>query len=237
MIRRSAVYALVFLLAVPLAARETIVIATPGFDHPTAIVAREILPEAYAALGFDVEFAVLPPSRALAYFDDGAVDAFIFSDSNFAAGRPGAVPVRPAIGNDDIVVFTLADLKVAGWQSLRPYAVGYMVGMHVVERGLVSVPGIMTEPSQDPLQAFQKLRAGRSDTVVIARGAGLMALKAIGLRGVRALDPPLEAVPLFHYLGPRQAALAPALSAELKRLADSGRLREASRRAEAGFQR
>jgi len=237
MIRRSAVYALVFLLAVPLAARETIMIATPGFDHPTAIVAREILPAAYTALGFDVEFAVLPPSRALAYFDDGAVDAFIFSDSHFIADRPGAVPVRPAIGNDDIVVFSMAPLKIEGWLSLRHLAVGHLVGMHVVERGLASVPGIRAEPAQDMNQAFQKLQAGRSDAVVVPRGAGLMAVKDLRFTDIRVLDPPLEAVPLYHYLGPRRASLAQALSTELRRLADSGRLRDASRRAEAGFQR
>jgi len=160
---RKLAFLLTLVLAgfVPVMAQNKIIIVTPGYDHPMAQVAAKILPEAYKELGYTVEFQELPPERSLKAFDEGRVDAYIFSDAEFKENHPGAVLVNEPIGTDDIVVFTKRkDMVVKGWESLKPYVIGYQISMAVVENNTAT--GFKREPSQNPPQAFQKLAADRS---------------------------------------------------------------------------
>lgn len=217
-------------------AQEKILIVTPGYDHPMALVAAKILPEAFQAAGAEAEFKVLPPSRADRAFDAGEVGAWIFADASFAAKHPGAVQVVPSIGSDDIVVFSKrTDLKVAGWPSLKGYSVGYNLGMVVVENGLKGVAGLKVDPAQDPPSVFKKLDAGRSDLAVMPRGVGLMMIKALNLQGIQALSPALERVPLYVFLTAKNAALAPKLTKALDEILRSGRLKAVTAEVEATF--
>jgi polar amino acid transport system substrate-binding protein len=214
-------------------AQSKIVVATPGFDHPAAQVLKQILPEAYKKLGFDVEFQVFPPERAGRSFDDGAVDAFIFSDATFLDERKGAVKVATPIGSDDIVVFTKrSDIVIKGWDSVAPYTIGYQIGMFPVESHM---KGLKTNPAQNPPQAFQMLDAGRSDIVIMPLGVGLIMIKNLGLKGINQLQPALTQVPLYHFLTPAHADLAPKLAAVLADMAKSGRIKAVTDQVLASF--
>jgi polar amino acid transport system substrate-binding protein len=221
------------LCLMPSFAQKKLVIATPGFDHPISQVAAKVLPEAYKKLGYDVEFQTLPPQRAINMLEDGSVDAYIFSDISLIKDSPKGVQVNTPIGFDDIVVFTKrADITVTGWDSLKPYSLGYMVGMSVIES---HIKGMKTDPAQNPAQAFQKMDAGRTDVVVMPRGVGLMMIKNLKLKGLNVLDPPLEKVALYHFLSAKQAALAPKLAAVLADMTKSGQLKTITDQVEADF--
>lgn len=97
----------------------------------------------------------------------------------------------------DVVVFT-KDKKfpIIGWESLRPYLVGYRSGIKAVEQNLSEE--IRAEPVTTYEQAFLKLDAGRSDVVIASRTAGIETIKENDLRKIYALKPPLIQMNIFH---------------------------------------
>lgn len=204
-------------------AQPKLIIATPGFDHPMAQVARLVLPEAYGQLGYSVEFRVLPPNRIIPEFEEGRVDGFIFSDRDFQIDRRGAILVPFALGNDDITVFgKKEDLIIRGWESLKGLVVGYQLGMLVVEEHLRKFD-LKGDGSQNPPQAFQKCAEGRTDVVVMPLGVGLMMIKNLQLKGIYPIQPALEKVPLYHYLTSKNEALAAPLALVLAKMQKNGR--------------
>jgi ABC-type amino acid transport substrate-binding protein len=208
---------------VPTVAQNKILVVTPGYEHPMAQVAARILPDAYRDIGYAVEIQEMPPERALRALDEGTADAYIFADDEFFTQHKGAVKVREQIGDDDIVVFTkYRDLKVKNWDSLKPYTIGYQIGMAIVERNIVD---FNTEPSQNPPQVFQKLSADRSDVAVMPQGVGLVMMEMLNMTDISLIEPPLERVPLYHVLGSKNASLAPKLAAALARMNKSGRIK------------
>jgi len=221
---RVIVCALALLSFFPAAARDRIVIAAPGFDHPIAIVLKTILPEAYAKIGLDAEFRILPPARARKEFLDGDVDAFIFTDDAFVEDPASAIRIPLEILADDIAAFKKnRNISISGWNDLRPYSIGYMVGMGQIERSLKS--GYRTFPAQNPAQAFRMLDAGRVDVVVMPVGVGLMAIGQLGLDDIDIAYPSLTKVPLYHYVTLRNKAVAEKLGAAFAEMIKSGRLK------------
>jgi polar amino acid transport system substrate-binding protein len=218
---------------VPLVAQDKILVVTPGYEHPMARIAAKILPEAYKEIGYAVEIQALPQERALRALDEGSADAYSFADDDFFTQHKGTVKVREQIGSDDIVVFTkYRDFKVKSWDSLKPYMIGYQIGMAIVERNIV---GFYREPSQNPPQVFQKLSADRSDVAVMPLGVGLVMMEMLNLTDISIIEPPLERVPLYHALGSKYAFLAPKLAAALSRMNKSGRIKAVTDEVYASF--
>jgi len=217
-----------------LSAQNKIVIGTPGFEHPIALVMQKILPTAYSKIGYTVEFLVLPPERINKEFEAGNLDGYIFADAAYADQHSTAVRVPTSIGSDDIVVFTKrSDIAIKDWSELSQYSIGYQIGMVVVES---KVKGMTkTNPAQVPPTVFQMLDAGRSDVALMPYGLGLMMLKTLGIKGVKALQPPLTQVPLYHFLIGKRAALVPKLDAVLAEMVKSGELKAVTAEVYAGF--
>ncbi|MBU1170136.1 MAG: transporter substrate-binding domain-containing protein [Proteobacteria bacterium] len=206
-------------------AQSKMIVVAPGFDHPLSLVAQRVLLEIYKKAGVDVKFETFPPKRASAMFNLGKVDGFIFSDALFIKTHPGGILIYPPIGFDDIVAFTKKnDITINGWDSLKPYSIGYMYHMVVVED---HVKELNSRGVQNPIQAFKKLDAGRSDTdiVVMPRIVGLKMIKILKLEGIKVLEPAIERVPLYHVVSAQNADLAPALGAALAEMVKSGKLK------------
>ncbi len=185
-------------------------------------IAKKALWEAAADSGISVEFKDYPPNRAGMLFDNGDVDGFLFSDIDFEKQHPGAVRVAEPLGVDEIAVMTVGPVfRVNGWSSLKPYRIGYLHGMLVVENNL---RGMRTDGANDALQVFEKLKVGRIDLIVLPRY--LHDAYESRFPEVRVLEPPLERVELFVFLTAKNAALAPLLADSLANMKKSGRFAE-----------
>jgi len=206
---------------------RTVIVGTAGFDLPPSIVARDILIEAYARIGYNVEFPIFPPGRMIALLDSGTVDALILAEASFPKEHPGSIAVATPIWVDELVAFSKLPIVVNNWEDLRPWRVGYIRGMLIIERKLAS--GFNRFPAHDPFQLFRMLSAGHIDVTVTSRSIGGLMISRLSLRGVSRVSGKLETVPNYHIIAQKNAELARLLSAELSAMEKSGRIAEITR--------
>lgn len=196
-------------------------IVSPGPGHPMYEIAKKVLPEAAKAINGSIEIIDVPPNRAGLMFDAAEVDGFIFADNEFLKQHPGAVRVDTPLGYDEMLVLTKSlTFKPDGWASLKPYRIGFMYSMAVVEN---NIKGMKTDGAQSPPQALDKLMADRTDVVVLPRFL-FEAFKS-AYPQVKALEPPIEKVALYTFLTAKRADFARKLADALTDMQKKGRIK------------
>lgn len=106
-----------------------------------------------------------------------------------------------------------------GWESLRPYTLCVARGMKVAERGTESGFNRLLVTGAE--QMVLMLKAGRCQGSILGHPIWLE-IDRLHAGPLREPAPPVERVPLFHYLHRSHAALAPELAKALRAMADDG---------------
>lgn len=187
-------------------------------------VVAEVLDEAYATLDISIDIVELPAQRALQLADDGEFDG--------EAGRLAAierstnnllrVPV-PVFEMTAYVYTKNADFTVEGYESLRPYRIGILRGYKHAERMVADMDHVVVPEFG---QLFAMLESDRVDVVVLNELDAREALADSGLTDIRALQPPINKAPLYHYLHAKHADLVPRISEALEAMERAGRIAE-----------
>jgi polar amino acid transport system substrate-binding protein len=193
---------------------ETVMrISTLLEDDPATLIAERIMREAYRRLDIGMELLAMPGERSLVSADRGETDGELYRKLGIDKIYPHLVRVPFALETYEIVVFTKGtQVKVESWESLRPYRIGFVKGIKIVEEKTV---GMQVEAVATMQQAFSKLDLGRTDIVLANRLSGLASLRAHQFRGVNVVLPPLASFDVFHYVNEKHAALVPKLTAIL----------------------
>jgi polar amino acid transport system substrate-binding protein len=199
-------------------------IGSAGFDFAPSIVARAILSEAYVKAGYRPVFLSFPPNRMIASLDSGEIDALILAESSFSDAHPDAIRIETKLWVDELVVFSKHPLTVRGWESLKPFRIGYVSGMLIIETHLAH--GFAVYPVGNPTQLFRMLESGHTDVVVTSRALGELTMATLGIIDVLRADGTLAIVPNYHYLSKKNGEVARRLSAVLDEMERSGRIAE-----------
>lgn len=202
-------------------------VGAAGFDFAPSIVAREILTEAYAKAGYHPVFLVYPPNRMIASLDSGEIDAMLIAEPTLSTAHPGSIRIGTRIWVDEVVVFSKAPFTVRGWESLKPFRIGYISGMLIIERNLGQ--GYETYPVANPTQLFRMLEADHTDLVVTSRALGELTLTSLGLTDIGRANGNLAVVSNYHFLGAKHSDVARRLSVALEGMEKSGRIAEITR--------
>ena len=81
------------------------------------------------------------------------------------------------------------------------------------------------EPVTTMENLMQSLDAGRFEVAVNDRFSGLLVIRRLGLEGkVQPLEPPLEHIPLYHFLHERHRDLVPKVGQMIRSMQASGEL-------------
>jgi len=215
--RRSALAAITF--GAPLApawAQVLMQVSTLLDPDPAAVVAERILREAYKRIGRELMVKAMPGERSLLSANNGDTDGELYRRAGIERAYPNLLMVPVALQQYEIVVFSKThQLDVRGWESLRPYKLGFVKGVKIIEE---NTGGMQVESVATLQQAFSKLELGRTDLVLANRVSGLASLRQHRVVGVRVLMPPLAAFPVYHYLHKKHAALLPRLTAVMREL-------------------
>ncbi len=183
-------------------------------NDPATVIAEHIVSEAYHRIGRRMVVHKLPGERTLIEANDGRMDGELYRKLGMEREYPNLIILPVPLLTYEIVIFTRGtDFVVHGWESLRPFTIGYVRGIKIVHE---NTEGMKREAVGTMEQAMQKLTMGRTDLVVGNRHSGLAALEAMGVDDVRALAPALASFPVFHYVHKRHAALVPELLAALQ---------------------
>ena len=183
-------------------------------NDPATSIAERVMAEAYRRIGRELVLHKLPGERTLLMANAGSMDGELYRKLGMERAYPNLMILPVPLLTYEIVIFTRGtDFVVNGWESLRPFTIGYVRGIKIVHENTV---GMKTEAVATMEQAFQKLVMRRTDVVVGNRISGLAAIEALKLDEVRVLSPALASFPVFHYLHKKHAAMVPALLAVLQ---------------------
>lgn len=209
---------------VAVASAQTLLRLSRIENVPDQAVGGEILTAVYAQLGVRIEFVAVPAKRALIESSQGRLDGEIQRVLDVENEYPTLIPVREPINYIEPSVFTKrVDLRVDGWESIRPYAIGIVRGVGSSERGTRGMPRVEAAPSMD--QLMQMLANDRIDVAVNDRFSGMLVNSRLGLdRRLRPLSPPLQHIELYHFLHERHRALVPQVEAVIRGMRASGEL-------------
>lgn len=220
------------LLCPVLAQAQTLTLATDALSprsRPDGTGFEDrIVAEAFRRIGLAVRLEVMPAERCLVQADQGLVDGIYARVAGLSEKYPNLVLVPEPVDMFEFVAFTRrSDLRIAGWDDLRPLSVGIITGWKIVED---KTRAVRTRTSvRDEEALFALLQRGRADVVVAGSSASRETIRRMGLKDVRPLSPPLETRPMYLYLNRRHAALVPRLAEALRQMRADGSLERLTR--------
>jgi len=195
--------------------REINVSTLVGNDRATAI-AEHILREAYRRIGMTLVVHKLPGERTLVYANEGKMDGELYRKIGMEREYPNLVIVPVPLQTYEIVIFSRGtSFVVGGWESLRPYTLGFVRGIKIVQE---NTKGMRVEAVPTMPQAFEKMMMGRTDLVLGNRASGHAVIRSLSLEGVTVLEPPLASFPVYHYVNKKHEALVPELTRVLRQM-------------------
>lgn len=209
---------------------DKIVIASFGApNEPTNLIAKYILREAYKQLDIDLQLENLPGLRALKSANDGETDGSLIRIKGIDKEYPNLHIIPLSFVSVDFVVFTKKrPFKISGWESLKKYTISYLRGTKIIE---TKTKGMKSQPVNSLESAFSMLTRGRADIVVETHYMGLITLNKLKLKNIKVLEPPLEIIPLYHYLNKKHQALIPQLNDILKNMKKTGKIDKLTKKA------
>lgn len=218
------------LVTISVSGQNKIIISAFGDPkEPVNLMAEYVMREAYKKLNLNLQLNYLPGLRALKSANDGETDGDLVRIKGIEKEYPNLRRIPVSIVSVEFVVFTRKIFfKVSGWESLKPYTIGYLRGLKIVE---IKTRGMMTESVDSEELAFSKLNLGRTDIVVDPRYMGIVTLNKLKLKNITILDPPLEIIPLYHYINKKHQALILQLNSILEDMAHNGRIEKLTKKA------
>ncbi len=199
-------------------------------------VAALILADIYARLGMQIPVQALPGARANALALSGEMDGEVGRVQSYADKNPALIQVKPAYHYLNSVAFAKSGkgIVIANRAALKPYRVGIVRGIAHAENATAGLANVETVRTYE--QLFQMLESGRIDVAIDTSANGAYMIHKLGLKDIQTVGT-LARLDLFHMLNPRQAALAPRLGAQIKRMQESGELETLARKIADDFMR
>ncbi|KZM49265.1 hypothetical protein [Labrenzia sp. OB1] len=188
-----------------------------GFVAPGLTpVAEQILSQAYAELGIQIETVISNPRRALLDAASGKTDGELVRVKNVDDRHRTLIRVDVPVAVSHISAFTrnpqLLGKSLSELQYLRA---GHISGArfgHELTEGFSEV-----WTAEKPEQLLEMLVRDRVDVVVISESSGQRLIREMGLSDVFSLQPPLKEVAFYHFLHEKHADLVPQLEDVLRR--------------------
>jgi ABC-type amino acid transport substrate-binding protein len=210
-----------FVLILPVHAQKRLVLVTPPNTVDT-VISEVITRRAYKRIGIEVKINKLPGERALRTANSGAADGEVQRIDGLTKNYRNLIQVYPAINFIEGVAFSSTKkFKIQGWQSLRPYRIGYIRGIKFAEKNTRDIESVSVS---DYSRMFKMLAKGRFAIAVSPRLNGLYQMTRLGIDNIFELHPAIMRFELFHYLHKKHKSLIPKISAVFSAMAKSGEL-------------
>jgi len=174
-------------------------------------------------LGIAIEIQLLPAERALLNANAGIDDGDVCRVPGIANKYPDLIQVPEAIMPIKLIVFSKNfNLKVNGFDSLRPYRVGILIGRKLLEEKVNGVTSLTKFPTDQEI--IDALENNQIDLGIIEKSQGMHLIQSHA--DIRALQPALFQDNCYLYLNRKHRQLIPKISAELKRMKQDGSLKK-----------
>jgi len=188
--------------------------------------ANEVLTEAYGRLGHTIKVLELPAARSIFISNEGAgVDGELFRVSGIETKFQNLVPIPVTLSFSDWVVVSKSNtIKIEGWHSIKPYVVGTRLGVVTTDIGTLGMEPTKVNTNK---QLLKMLLSDRVDLIVLSKNNALKHTLGIEYKNLHILQPPIQRVPVYHFVHKKHAALIPKLTTILKTMQQQGFITDA----------
>lgn len=230
---KPVVFAWMLAVGVAASAQTTLHLASVEGSHISA-VGSKILQKILPIAGVQVDVQPLPSARATLVARAGRVDGEVARIANFASNYPELIRVEPSYLTFHTVAFgkNKEQLALNKPEALKTYKVGIVRGVQHSENAVSGVADVTRVNNVE--QLLSMLEAGRFDIAVDTRASGEFALKRLGFKDISEIGV-LGEQDLFLYLHVRHQTLVPVIGKTIKKMKDSGELKQLVRSVEADF--
>jgi len=165
-----------------------------------------LVPEIFRRIGIEAQAVGYEASeRAMINANNGIDDGMAMRIKGLEATYPNLLRVEEKIIDNDFVAYSIRHrFDTTGFDSLKPYQVGYIIGWKVFEAPLRSAASITLV--QDSRQLFSLLENDRTDVVLFERWQGNWLVRERKIPA-KLLLPPLVTTEMFMYLHKKHANL------------------------------
>ncbi len=200
-------------------------IATGNEDEPLILLTEPVIREAYKRIGMTVYVQYFPWSRAIYNSNSGNSDSELFRLPVIEENFKNLIRVNVPIVNVDLVVFVKdLDIPIQGWESLKPYRLGFVRGLKAAEANTQGMDVVMVSAYK---QVFEMLYRGRIDVVIEERFSGLKIINELGYFGkIKMIEPPIHRSLAYHYVHVRNQVLVPQLEQVLQKMGKEGLIKK-----------
>lgn len=183
--------------------------------------ATTIMKEVYKRLDIDLIVTPLPAKRSLVSSNDGKeLDGELFRISGIEKTYTNLIPIKVPLSVSNWLVLTIdTNIKVDGWDSLRPYRIGVRHGIATTDKG---TEGMNTFKANSNEQLITMLIYGRVDIVVMSENNMKGLSHLIANSRIVALKDPVQVIPVYHYIHKKNILLIPQVRRVLEELEEEG---------------
>ncbi len=225
MIRSLFTLALVFSLALPAQAEQTLVLNTAYTEPLTSPDHSGALDLFYKdlgrRLGINIEIQSLPAERCLVNANSGVDDGDVSRVAGLDQKYTELLRVPEAVIHIQLVAFSRnKNFTVNNGESFKPYSVGIVTGWKILEKNIVDTKSM--DKVENAQELFSMLDKNRIDVAVYEKLQGLVTIQKYGYKNIKILQPSFIESDWYLYLNKKHAALVPQINAAIKAMKDDG---------------
>lgn len=199
-----------FILPAPAQAGQTLTFSTPKEAVFKAPIVQRIT-EAYQQLGIGVRIREFPAQRSIVEAGLGACDGELFRIKGIEKDFPDLIMVDVPCFEVQGFIYLPREkaFEVAGWESIPSgYTMAAPFGIKYIEKA-IETHGLKAFFIKGTVNALDFLLSGKADYTISTKELdGLLVHRNLQASLVR-LTPPVERIPVFHYLHKQHADLVP----------------------------
>ena len=205
--------------------KKVLVFATANSATEVINAYFHFLQRVYDEFGYTIELKRYPIKRQYVQADVDKIDGILISTESLLKKYQNLVVVPVKLSQIELTVFSINQgFAVDGPTSLKNYRIGILRGYILSD---TITRGMKRQIVDDYKSLFTILKMGRVDVVIALRKETARFLAADPTFGpVKTLQPPLDIIPMYHFLNKRHAALVPEVSHVMERLIDENVLEE-----------
>ncbi len=181
----------------------------------------KVMNKVYSQLGYKIKLEPLPAKRSLQYANSGGrYDGELFRISGIEQRYPNLIPIKVSLNESRWMVYSKNPyIKVNGWESLRDYKIGIRRGIQTTANGTLGMDRQIVDTNE---QLFALLDKGRVDVVIMSIGNGKKTLKKTASKDIYQLEPPVQIIPVYHFVHKQNDFLVPKITKIMKGLEKEG---------------
>jgi len=188
-------------------------------DNPLTKVGIQFMRQVYSMAGYQTRFTSLSAARSKQLLEIGDIDAELFRAEGLDDIASTMAKVPEALIEVKISAYAVnPKIQRLSSTAFQSYRVGIRHGLNIQDQLKLS----KTSQVYRLEQLVNMLKYDRIDIVILSETSAFFLRQKFGLRDLRALEPHLATLPVYHYVHRRHAHLIEQLADNIKILKNKG---------------